>query len=285
LKENLALVISLLAEQLRMPAFSPEELEKVKPQLTGMLQQGLDNPGARARESFLQLAYPQGHPNRAPTFQEQIEGVKAASLADVKGFYSAHYGPAHMTMVVAGDIDVSQVRGQVEKSFSGWRGGSALPAEPASGTSAVAAASEKTVLLPGKTSVTVLLGQRDGLRYRDPDALALRMGTTILGSGFTGRLMSTVRDKEGLTYHIDANVDDDTFMDGEWRINASFAPALLDKGVASTRRELVEWYQKGVTAAEVEQRKTQLVGNYYVSLATTRGIAEALLVAVQGGMS
>jgi zinc protease len=35
--------------------------------------------------------------------------------------------------------------------------------------------------------------------------------------------------------------------------------------------------------AELEQRKTQLVGSYYVSLATTEGIARALLEAVQRG--
>ncbi len=63
-----------------------------------------------------------------------------------------------------------------------------------------------------------------------------------------------------------------------------FAPALLDKGIASTRRVLNEWYQGGVTAAELEQRKTQLVGTYYVSLATTDGIATALLNAVQRGL-
>jgi zinc protease len=283
LKENLPLVLALLAEQLRMPAFSAEELEKLKPQVLGSLQEALDNPNARARASFSQLAYPQGHPNRLPTLQEQIEGVKAASLADLKAFHAAHYGPAHMTMVVAGDVDFKQVRVQIEKSFSGWHGGSALPARSRSEADSGATASEQRVFIPGKTSVTVLLGQHDGLRYRDPDALALRMATTILGSGFTGRLMSNVRDKEGLTYHIDAGVDNDSYVDGEWKINASFAPALLDKGIASTRRQLADWYQNGVTAAELEQRKTQLVGNYYVSLATTGGIAEALLAAVQRG--
>ena len=51
-----------------------------------------------------------------------------------------------------------------------------------------------------KSSVSVIMGQATGLRYKDPDALALRVGTAALGRGFTGRLMSTVRDKEGLTY-------------------------------------------------------------------------------------
>jgi zinc protease len=285
LKQDLPLVLALLAEQLRTPAFSAEEFEKLKPQVIGTLQQALDNPRARAAETFSQIAYPQGHPNRKPTLQEQIDAVKAARLDDVKAFHAAHFGPSHMTMVVAGDVEWNQVRAQTEKSFSGWRGGSALPEAPRPDTASSANMSDKdkVVFMPGKTSVIMLMGQADGLKHRDPDALALRVATTILGSGFTGRLMKNVRDKEGLTYGIGAVLDNDTFADGEWKINATFAPALLEKGVDSTRRQLAEWYQKGVTAAELEQRKTQLVGTYYVSLATTRGIASELLETVQRG--
>jgi zinc protease len=188
-----------------------------------------------------------------------------------------------MTMVVAGDVDWKQVRAQTENGFSGWRGGSAPPASPRPASGSITSRIDKTVFMPGKTSVVMLMGQPDGLKYRDTDALALRVATTILGTGFTGRLMKNVRDKEGLTYGIGATLDNDTYADGEWKINATFAPALLDKGVASTRRQLTEWYQNGVTAAELDQRKTQLVGSYYVSLATTSGIAKALLEAVQRG--
>jgi len=111
----------------------------------------------------------------------------------------------------------------------------------------------------------------------------LRVATTILGSGFTGRLMHNVRDKEGLTYGIKADVSGDTFSDGEWKITATFAPTLLDKGIASTKRQLDEWYRHGVTAEELTQRQSQLVGSYYVSLSTTDGIADALFIAVQRG--
>ena len=56
-----------------------------------------------------------------------------------------------------------------------------------------------------------MLGQATGLRYRDPDALPLRVGTAVLGHGFTGRLMGTVRDREGLTYGIGAGLSEDSY--------------------------------------------------------------------------
>jgi zinc protease len=134
-----------------------------------------------------------------------------------------------------------------------------------------------------KPNVSVIVGQPSGLKYSDPDALALRVGTAILGQGFTGRLMATVRDKEGLTYGIGSGLANDAFADGEWRISANFAPQLLENGMASTRRELEAWHAKGVTADELERVKTNLIGTFKVGLATTDGLTNALLNAVHRG--
>jgi zinc protease len=134
-----------------------------------------------------------------------------------------------------------------------------------------------------KPSVSVIWGQSTRLAYRDPDTLALRVATNILGSGFTGRLMASVRDREGLTYGIYAAVMNDTSTDGDWRIVANFSPALLEQGLASTRRELEAWYRDGVTAEEVEREKSNYVGTFRVSLATTGGMAASLLASIQRG--
>lgn len=282
LKEDLPMVVSLLAQQMRSPAFSAEEFDKLKQQAIGGVQQLMEDPDARAAESFRLAVYPPGHPNHTASFEEQIAGIETAQLQDVKAFHAANYGPAHMTLVVAGDFDMKSLRALLEKGFAGWSGGKAIPTAH-SAVGFVTSGSEKTVFMPGKTSVTVTMGQASGLKYHDPDSLALRVATAVLGSGFTGRLMHQVRDTEGLTYGIGAKVSNDTFADGEWAIAATFAPALLDKGIASAKRQLTEWYSQGITAEELAQRKTQLVGNYYVGMSSTDGLAGALLSTVQRG--
>jgi zinc protease len=186
-----------------------------------------------------------------------------------------------MTLVVVGDVAAPEAQTEIDKAFSGWTGGQdyVRPAMPA----VLKAPSEVSVPLTDKPSVSVLIGQPTGLRYKDPDALALRVGTAIFGSGFTGRLMGIVRDKEGLTYNIGAAMSDDSIVDGRWDISASFAPALLDKGIASTRRELDRWWKDGVTDQELAARKQGLVGSYLVGLSTTTGLANAILTDVQRG--
>jgi zinc protease len=281
LNKDLPLVIGLIAAELRTPALQLPEFNKAKQQFIGALEASAQNTEARAQEAFGRAIYPQGHPNRPHAVSEYEAAAKAASLDELKAFHAKYYGPAHMTLVVVGDVAAPDAETEVGKAFSGWTGGRDFvrPAAPA----VLKVALEVSVPLTDKPSVSVIIGQPTGLRYIDPDALALRVGTAILGSGFTGRLMGIVRDKEGLTYHIGAAVSDDSIVDGKWDLSASFAPALLDKGIASTRRELDRWWKDGVTDQELAVRKQGLIGSYLVGLSTTTGLGNAILTNVQRG--
>jgi len=281
LKKDLPLIMGLIAADLRTPALQAQEFSKAKQQFIGALEASAQNTEARAQEAFGRAVFPAGHPNRPHTVAEYETAAKAASIDELKAFYAKYYGPAHLNLVVVGDVTASETEAEVAKDFAGWSGGQDFirPATPA----VLTAAREVSVPLADKPSVTVIIGQPTGLRYKDPDALALRVGTAILGRGFTGRLMGVVRDKEGLTYNIDAAVADDSIVDGSWDISASFAPALLAKGIASTRRELDKWWKDGITDQELATRKQGLVGGFLVGLSTTGGLASTLLTNVQRG--
>jgi zinc protease len=281
LKKDLPMVLGLMAAELRTAAFPQQEFNRAKQQFIGALQASEQNTEARAQESFGRAIFPPGHPNRPHTVSEFEAAAKSATLEELKAFYAKYYGPAHLTLILAGDVVPSDAHADIDKAFLGWTGGqdylrSAKPAPHV-------VAREVSVPLADKPSVSMILGQPTDLRYKDPDSLALRVGTAILGHGFTGRLMGTVRDKEGLTYNIGAGMAEDSIVDGSWDISASFAPALLEKGVLSTRRVLVNWWKDGVTDQELAARKQGLVGGYLVGLSTTAGMAATILTDVQRG--
>jgi zinc protease len=281
LKKDLPRVLGLIAAELRTPALKAQEFAKAKQQFIGSLEASLQNTEGRAHEAFGRSVFPDDHPNHPHSIAEYIAAAKSATLDDLKAFHAKYYGPAHMTLVLVGDVSAAGVQAEVAKAFSGWSGGQDYirPAQPASASGP----REISVPLSDKPSVSMILGQVTGLKYRDPDALALRVGTAILGHGFTGRLMGTVRDKEGLTYNIGAGIGEDSIADGAWDISASFAPALLDKGIASTRRELQKWWSEGVTESELADRKQGLIGGYFVGLSTSGGVASTIVTSIQRG--
>jgi len=281
LKKDLPLVLSLMAEELRTPALSAEEFAKAKKQFSGTVKRQLEDTDFRADDAFGRAAFPPGHPNRSPDPESLLTAIDAATLEEVVAFHKAHYGPAHMKLVAVGDVDSASFQQAIEQVFTGWTGGSAplrlMKAEKSNH------ARQINLDLPGKTSVSVVLGQASGLQHQHPDYQALRMGTAILGSGFTSRLVASVRDKEGLTYSVNAGLDGDNFNEGDWKITASFAPTVLDQGIASARRQLDVWYQQGVTAAEVAFRKTFLIGVFQVNLSNSDGLASTFLNTLNRG--
>ncbi len=280
LKKDLPLVLGIMASELRTPALQPAEFAKARQQFIGSLEGSLQSTEGRSHEAFSRAIFPVGHPNRPHSIDEYLAAAKSVSLDELKAFHARYYGPAHMTLVAVGDVEAAAVEGGIAKEFAGWTGGQDyIRPTP----KPVAGPPEVTVPLAEKPSVSVILGQSTGLTYRDPDSLPLRVGTAILGHGFTGRLMGTVRDKEGLTYNIGAGVVDDTLADGAWEISGSFAPALLDKGVASTRRVLEKWWADGVTETELADRKQGIVGGYFVGLSTTAGLAGTIVTTIQRG--
>jgi zinc protease len=281
LSKDAPLVIELLAEQFRQPAMLPAELAKLKKQIASEAQQSLEDTDKQAEIAFTQAVFPEGHPNRLMSVPEFTAAVQRAKIDEVRKFHAAHYGPAGLHCVVVGDFDPAVVRAAVEKAFAGWSGGreAAEVVPPAArGTGA-----EKLVSIPGKTSVSVAFGLPSGLRANEPDYLPLNVATAVLGRGFTSRLVGNVRDREGLTYGIGAKLTGDSFHDGAWLVRATFSPALLERGVASTQREIQSWLAEGITADELDYRKSAIAGEFAVSLETSEGLATQLLSCVERG--
>ena len=242
----------------------------------------MEDTDFRAQGAFSRALFPEGHPNRPPTDEKYLADLDGATLGQLRAFHQACYGPATARLVAVGDVDDDAIDRALGAAFAGWQGGQALP--PAPPAPALTAARTEKVQMPGKTSVSFFIGQPSGLRYRDADHLALNMATAVLGSGFfSARLLDIIRNREGLTYGIGATLSADTYTDGAWGIQATFAPELLEKGAASTWRELRRFHAEGLTAEELQTFKVTLTGSYKVNLATTGGLANTLLNAVQRG--
>jgi zinc protease len=203
-----------------------------------------------------------------------------ATLDEVKAFHAARYGPRGLRIVVTGDVQPEAVRKHVSKLLAGWKTQPHTAPQP---KPAAQAAATIKVPMPDKASVTVLYGQPIKVKAGDPGWLALQLANDALGSGFTSRLIGNIRDREGLTYGVGSRIFDDAMRPGLWSVRSSFAPSMLERGVAAIRREVGQWHEEGITADELEFRKSAMGGEFAVGLETTRGLAEQILLCVRRG--
>ncbi|MGB0273274.1 MAG: M16 family metallopeptidase [Opitutales bacterium] len=282
LREDAGAVIALLAEQLREPAFDPDALDAFQSRQQANLMQARHNPSYLAGSHLSRTLYPKTHPNYTETIDDLLAALDTTSIADIRAFHAQHYGPHSMRLVFAGDIDFQQLTAAVESAFGDWRGGVDYIAQyplprPTEHT-------ETRLEVADKTSVSAQLAQYTGLRRTHTDYLPFSIGNYILGGSFHSRLMTEVRKKRGLTYHIGTRHSGDILTPGHWMLDASFAPSMLEQGIEATDAVIRQWHTYGVTSQEVEAATTTLTGSYLVRLSTTAAVAQQVHSFLQRGL-
>ena len=282
LKKDLDQVIVLLAEEIRNPLFDQKEFEKLQQQFTGNTQQSLNDPGERGEIALSQAIYPKGNPNYSLSVEDNLNNIKNATLDEVKAFHKKYFGPASMHLVIVGDTEGANLNASLKKSFKNWNGG---VSETLKFEDAVKAAPKtEVVTIAEKPSAELYIGQYSGLKRADADYIPFYIANYTLGAGFAGRLMQTVRDNDGLTYSISSGMGGNIATGGYWMVNASFNPNLFQKGLDATMVQVDKWVKDGITATELENKKTNLIGSFKVGMSTTSGMARTILSFVERGL-
>ena len=74
------------------------------------------------------------HPYKWATIGKEIKHIEDATMEDVKAFFKEHYNPSNAVLVVAGDVEIEQVKALAEKWFepidAGVKPNRNLPVEP-----------------------------------------------------------------------------------------------------------------------------------------------------------
>ncbi len=282
LRQDAGVVLSLLAEQLKEPAFGNETLKAQKQRAKAGLLQAMESTDYLADAQINRMLYPEGHPNQRPPLQTLIDSLDTITVEDLQVFHQKHYGPRSMLLVFAGDIRFEQLTAAVENAFADWEGGVDYNTD----TDKPNPSTQQTEQVPlaDKTSVSVRMGYATGLRRTDPEYIPFMVGNYILGGSFHSRLMEEIRQQRGLTYDIRSYHRGDLLTEGNWVLSASFSPSLLENGLQATREVLHKWYTQGVVEEEVQAACTTLSGSYLVRLSTSESVAGQVHSFLQRGL-
>jgi zinc protease len=88
-------------------------------------QQTTENvPYGVASETVFHLLYPQPHPYYGAVIGSHAD-LEAATLDDVKSFFTTYYAPNNATLVVLGDFQPAEAKAKIEKYYG------AIPSQPA----------------------------------------------------------------------------------------------------------------------------------------------------------
>jgi zinc protease len=281
---DLPLLLDVLADELKNPAFTAEELAKAKKELENDYLRNDDNTALRAMARLSQLVYQETHPYYPPVRAKLVEGASSATADDLRAFHRARYSGAGLILAIVGDVETAKTLALVEKHLGGIAKGERLSYATVALTTPAGKGVREAVTMPGKANMNIIMGTSSGLRRNDPDYEAALISNAALGqNALSSRIGRRVRDTEGLSYNLSSRFWNSDVLDGLWLVNVNVAPQNLAKAMHSTREEIEKFGREGVTDAEVEAQKSFFAGNYQVGLGSNAGIATALVNAEKFG--
>ncbi len=248
-KENVINVIKLLKEIILTPVIDTAEFERKKKLALEDNRESRDDAKRIAAIAFSNLLYDRDSIMRETLLDEELASIKKVTKGRIESLVSKFLASEWYFTIVGDEETAKEFKGLL-KTLKG----------KATGTTYTVAethfrdAQSTFVTIPGKTNVEIRIGNVVPITPDHPDAIPLEFGLTVLGltGGFSGRLMSTVREKEGLTYGIYARlVERNRKSTAHWNIFTFFTAKDLKKGLEATLRELCLIVQKGITEKEL----------------------------------
>jgi len=274
LAEDLPLLLSQLAESLRLPVFPPEQVERLRTQqLTSIAirDQDTGDQASMHFEKILFASHPYGNPEDG--YAETIQSITRQDLID---FHRLHYGPRGMVLVVVGAISPSALKDLAEQTLGDWQNEEQMELPTLPEVVPVETFVRKHVVIPGKTQTDLVMGTL-GPSRTSTDYLPASLGNHILGQfGMMGRIGDVVRERAGLAYYASTSLN--AYAEtGSWEVSAGVNPSNLDRAIELIIEELRRFTNELVTAEELEDSKANLIGRLPLSLESNAGVANAIL--------
>ena len=263
-------MMDLLAEIARESSFPDNEVELAKGNQLQELKAAEAQPGFKAERALAAAIY--GDHPYARTQQTEAS-IAAITPQALRTAYAKRLRPDRGLLVITGKISGADAMQLAEVAFGDWKAsGEPLPETPAA--RAEATPSFVRIQRDGSVQSAIRLG-RPGIAADNADYIPAQLAGTVLGGGFSSRLMQNLREDKGYTYGARGGLS--ALREGG-RISASADVRNEVTGAAlkEFQSELARIGSEPVPAQELEDNKRYVAGGYLLSNQMQAAVATTL---------
>ncbi len=255
--EHLELALWLESDRLGflLPALTADKLETQRQVVINERLQRVDNqPYGRASERIFELLYPAEHPYRWPVLGYR-EDVAAATLDDLRDFFTTYYRPNNAVLTVAGDFEAGEALAAVERYFG------PIPAGPPPPRPSLAGVAERTSeareTLEDEVQLPRLMMAYPAPAFGDPEWLAADLFAMALADGKSSPLHKDLVHQRQIAQSVSAYVYEHE-LPGCFLIVASARPGVAVEALEERLSELLEEARTHPpAAADLERAKNR----------------------------
>ncbi|MDH3451144.1 MAG: insulinase family protein, partial [Gammaproteobacteria bacterium] len=255
---------------LTLPDFNPAAVERVRKQMLSALDQLEQSPSDVAERAFYRALYAD-HPY-GNTPEGDRDSLTAISGADLRAFYERYYVARNLTLVMVGDVDRKQAERIAQTIAVGLPAGKKAPDLPP--PPALTDARTVHVDFPSRQS-HILMGTI-GMQRGDPEYFDLYVANHVFGgSGFASRLLTTIRERNGLAYSASSY-----FLPmaerGPFMLGVQTRGEQAAKAIELAQRELQQYVANGASAEELEASQRNITGGFALRIDSNRKLLQYL---------
>ena len=270
LSDNFDEALGVFVEMLREPRFQESRLALAKEQSLQEMAKRNDESSAIERRELRRLLYGESFfVNRDAT----KASIDALTRDDLVAFHRQWVHPRGSVVAVSGAFEREAMLAKLEAAFSDWpHPAPELPAIP----------SEIDTTEPGLYLVEKNVNQGrvslalPSVYWDDPDYHALEVMNDILGgSGFTSRIMRSVRSDEGLAYSAFSSIRFGVHYPGSFRAGFQSKSRSVAYATSLVLEEIRRIREEPVTDEELDTLKRNLVETFpsrFASPAQSMGV-------------
>ena len=247
-------LLQLLEAMLKNPHFPQENLDTVRNNNKSYFtinSQKVDVVSQRYFENHLWGdEHPLGHVVCAGDYD-------AITRCDILEYYNRYYGSSNCTMFISGSVDKAMLDA-LEAGFGKESWGCGAPSLPVETASPKPQPGRHIVPVPDTMQSAVKIGFM-AMDATHPDFYKFRFLCVLLGGYFGSRLMSNIREENGYTYHIAAELDAyghrNAFM-----VSSETATGYVEPLVHEVYHEIERLSNEPIEESEIELVRNYIMG-------------------------
>lgn len=253
--ENLETAFWLESDRMLSLAFTDKSLEVQRSVVIEEFKQRyLNQPYGDVWLLLRPLAYKQ-HPYKWATIGKEISHIEDATMNDVKSFFKKHYNPSNAIMVVAGNVELINVKQLAEKWFEPIPAGEKplrnLPKEPKQTES-------RKLTVERDVPVDSIYKAYHMPSRRDKDYYACDLLSDVLSRGNSSRLYNALVKDNPIFVEINAYVMGD-FDEGLFVVSGKLSEGVkMETAEAAILKELEKIKTELVSANELQKCKNKV---------------------------
>src|SRR6476646_4738925 len=253
-------------------AIGQHELDEQRGVVQNEKRQDENQPYGRVDERMTAMAFPANHPYHHDTIGS-MKDLDAASLADVKQWFTSNYGAANVTVALVGDITPEIAKAKMQEYFGDIPAGPPVPRQQPW----TAPRTESTRdTMTDHVAQTRIYRQWNAPWLGDPEETELELAASVLGGGKTSRLYERLVYKDKLVDDVSIGVQSfalASMVQLQADVKHGVDPAKVEAAIAE---EWARFLKDGPTDDELARVKVSARASFIRHLERVNGKAAIL---------